>query len=165
MSIVRGAYPDRAWDAADLQDGYAAAFGGPLRARAVALLNRLQARRFDRDPGWNAPLCRRVREAVDVPVLCEGGVRGRSHADRLLGTACDLVGMGRPFYAEPRLGARLLDGEADADARGKRQGSEALCRSCNNCTVPQVTGADGRCRTPSVVRERARLEREGVYDR
>jgi hypothetical protein len=61
--------------------------------------------------------------------------------------------MARPFDAEPRLGARLLAGE------------DALCRSCNNCTAPQVTGAEGRCRTPETVRERARLTDEGVYER
>ncbi|MFB6087793.1 MAG: NADH:flavin oxidoreductase [Haloarculaceae archaeon] len=161
MSIVRGAYPERAWTAADMQSGYAAAFGGRYRARAVALLNRLQSRRFPRESAWNERLCRDVRERVDVPVLCEGGVRERDTADRLLGgetPACDLVGMGRPFYAEPRLGARLL-GE-----RAREQETSALCASCNNCTVPQVTGAPGVCRTPAVLRERTRRERRGEYD-
>ena len=159
MSIVRGASPDRAWDAADLQADYAAAFGGPHYARALKLLNRLQARRFDRESGWNAHLCRAVRDRIDVPVLCEGGIRTRETCDRLLGAGdgdrrpgVDLVGLGRPFYAEPRLGRRLLGGE------------DALCESCNNCTVPQVTGERGRCRTPSVVRERARLDEQGAYD-
>jgi 2,4-dienoyl-CoA reductase-like NADH-dependent reductase (Old Yellow Enzyme family) len=155
MSIVRGEFPERAWDAAELQDDYAAAFGSRWRTRAVRLLNRLQARRFDRDPGWNADLCRAVRERIDVPVLLEGGLRTRADCDRYLtgdAPAADMVGMARPFYAEPRLGARLL------------AGADALCASCNNCTIPQVTGEPGRCRTPSVVRERARLEQEGAYD-
>jgi 2,4-dienoyl-CoA reductase-like NADH-dependent reductase (Old Yellow Enzyme family) len=153
MSLIRGAFPERAWESADLQSGYEAAFGSRWRARLVQALNRVQARRFSREGAWNAALCRRVRERVDVPVLCEGGVRERATADRLLGDACDLVGMGRPFYAEPRLGARLLDA-----------GGRALCRDCNNCTVPQVTGARGECRTPAVVRERGRRERAGEYD-
>jgi len=160
MSIVRGEYPDRAWVASDLQDDYAAAFGGRWRAQAVATLNRLQARRFDCEPGWNAEFCRRVRERVDVPVLLEGGLRTRADCDRYLGAngesetpVAEMVGMARPFYAEPRLGARVLAGE------------DALCDSCNNCTVPQVTGEPGRCRTPSVVRERGRLERNGAYER
>ncbi|EMA21050.1 oxidoreductase [Haloarcula argentinensis] len=158
MSIVRGAFPDRAWDASDLQDDYAAVFAGRLRARAVQLLNRLQARRFSRDPGWNADFCQAVRERVDVPVLLEGGLRTRADCDRYLGAtgataAADAVGMARPFYAEPRLGARLLDG------------ADALCESCNNCTVPQVTGEPGRCRTPAIVREQARLRRDGAYER
>jgi len=157
MSIVRGEYPDRAWAASDLQDDYASAFGSRWRARAVKLLNRLQARRFDREPGWNAAFCREVRDRVDVPVFLEGGLRTRADCDRYLGAgdgepAADLVGMARPFYAEPRLGARLLDGH------------DALCESCNNCTVPQVTGEPGRCRTPSVVREAAQLERDGAYE-
>lgn len=160
MSIVRGAFPERAWAASDLQEDYAAVFGSRVRARAVELLNRIQARRFDRDPGWNAAFCRAVRERVDVPVLLEGGLRAREDCDRYLGAAgpgtepaADAVGMARPFYAEPRLGARLLDGH------------DALCASCNNCTVPQVTGEPGRCRTPSVVREQARLRQDGAYDR
>jgi len=159
MSIIRGAFPDRAWEAESLQDDYAAVFGGPFRARAVRALNRLESWWFPREPGWNAGFCRSVREAVDVPVLCEGGIRERTHCDRLLGEdagqqAADLVGMGRPFYAEPRLPARLLAGDG-----------RALCESCNNCTVPQATGEPGRCRTPSIVRERARRERTGEYDR
>ncbi|GCF13580.1 hypothetical protein Harman_15150 [Haloarcula mannanilytica] len=158
MSIVRGAFPDRAWDASDLQDDYAAVFGGRLRAHAVQLLNRLQARRFGHEPGWNADFCRAVRERVDVPVLLEGGLRTRADCDRYLGTtgdnpAADAVGMARPFYAEPRLGARLLDGE------------DALCESCNNCTIPQVAGEPGRCRTPAIVREQARLKQDGAYER
>jgi 2,4-dienoyl-CoA reductase-like NADH-dependent reductase (Old Yellow Enzyme family) len=153
MSIVRGGYPDRAWDADDLQAGYEAAFGGRLRAAGVQALTRLDAARNPRQPAWNADFCRGVREAVDVPVLCEGGLRERATCEGLLGDACDLTGMGRPFYAEPRLGARLL---ADGD--------RALCESCNNCTVPQATGEPGRCRTPSVVRQRGRLEKRGAYE-
>jgi 2,4-dienoyl-CoA reductase-like NADH-dependent reductase (Old Yellow Enzyme family) len=153
-SVVRGAYPDRAWAASDLADDYAAAFGGRLRAQAVRAATWVDARRNPREPAWNADFCRGVREAVDVPVLCEGGLRERGECESLLGEAADLAGMGRPFYAEPRLGARLLDGDG-----------RALCESCNNCTVPQVAGEPGRCRTPSVVRERGRLERAGAYDR
>ncbi len=158
MSIVRGEFPERAWGADSLQADYAAAFGGRLRARAVEAANRLEGLWYPREPGWNADLCRAVRAAVDVPVLCEGGLRERSHCQRLLGNgqarpACEMVGMGRPFYAEPRLPARLLAG-----------GERVLCESCNNCTVPQVTGEPGRCRTPSVVREQARLARDGAYE-
>jgi 2,4-dienoyl-CoA reductase-like NADH-dependent reductase (Old Yellow Enzyme family) len=155
MSLVRGEYPGRAWEDDRFEAGYAEAFGSRRRARAVALLNRLQARRFPTEPAWNADLCRRVRETVDVPVLLEGGLRERGHVDALLGDACDLAGMARPFYAEPRLPARLL---ADGDAA-------AVCESCNNCTVPQVTGAEGVCRTPEVLARRGELARRGAYER
>jgi 2,4-dienoyl-CoA reductase-like NADH-dependent reductase (Old Yellow Enzyme family) len=155
-SIVRGAYPERAWSDERFQDGYAEAFGGPLRARLVALANRAESLVYDFDPAWNARLCRGVREQVDVPVLAEGGIRERDQMDRMLGRDCDMVGLGRPFYAEPRLPARLLDGP---------QGTRVVCENCNNCAVPQVTGADGVCRTPEVLARAGRLRRAGAYDR
>ncbi|WP_232688254.1 NADH:flavin oxidoreductase [Halobacterium zhouii] len=155
MHIIRGEYPERAWQADEFQAGYEAAFGSGWRARLVSLANQFQARAATFEPAWNADLCRRVRERVDVPVMLEGGVRERERIDRLLGDACDLVGMGRPFYAEPRLPARILD-DPDADV---------ACENCNNCTVPQVTGAPGVCRTPSVLAERGRHEQEDAYER
>ena len=155
MSIVRGQFPARAWRDDGFREGYAEAFGGPLRARLVALANRMQARWYDFDPAWNADLCRTVRATVDAPVLCEGGIRERPRIDRLLGDACDMVGMARPFYAEPELPARLLADEA----------ASAVCASCNNCAVPQVTGAPGVCRTPAVLDEAGRLRKQGAYDR
>ncbi|MFP8953428.1 NADH:flavin oxidoreductase [Natrialbaceae archaeon A-arb3/5] len=165
MSIVRGEYPDRAWDNEALREAYDAAFGGASRRRLVALANRVQSLQFGFESAWNEEFCRRVREQVSIPVLAEGGIRGREEMDRLLGSeasdangaACDMVGMARPFYAEPRLGARLLEPESRT--------ASALCESCNNCTVPQVTGAPGICRTPSVLQKRGELKRDGVYDR
>ncbi|MFC7225808.1 NADH:flavin oxidoreductase [Salinirubellus salinus] len=152
-SIIKGAVPERAWADASLTSRYERAFGGPVRFRAVRALAKLSARRHGFEPAWNADLCRVVRDRVDVPVFCVGGLRERAEMDALLGDACDAVGVGRPFYAEPRLPARLLTGDA-----------RAVCESCNNCVVPQAAGLPGTCRTPSVVRERMRLEREGAYD-
>ncbi|ARS89738.1 NADH-dependent flavin oxidoreductase [Natrarchaeobaculum aegyptiacum] len=183
MSIVRGEYPARAWENERLQKGYETAFGGAVRARLVALGNRLESIPYDFAPAWNEGFCRRVREQVSIPVLAEGGVRDRETIDRLLGSsgngggsdggrnsgleagerddqtpkpAADAIGMARPFYAEPRLAARLLESPPDA---------RVLCENCNNCTVPQVTGAPGICRTPSVLSKRGDLERAGAYER
>ena len=154
MSIVRGEFPARAWRDEQWREGYSDAFGGRGRTALVAIGNWLESFAYDFEPGWNADLCRRVRGRVSVPVLLEGGVRDGEQIRSLLGDACDAVGMGRPFYAEPRLPARLL---ADSSAT-------ALCENCNNCTVPQATGAEGVCRTPSVLREAGRLRREGAYE-
>jgi 2,4-dienoyl-CoA reductase-like NADH-dependent reductase (Old Yellow Enzyme family) len=155
-SIVRGAFPDAAWRDDRFREGYVDAFGGRLRAALVAVGNWLESVVYDFEPAWNAGLCRAVRRVVDVPVLAEGGIRTRGEMDRLLGDDCDMVGMGRPFYAEPRLPARLLGGGPE---------TRAVCESCNNCTVPQVTGAGGVCRTPEVLAEAGRLRREGAYER
>ncbi|WP_435334366.1 NADH:flavin oxidoreductase [Haloarchaeobius sp. TZWWS8] len=157
MSIIRGRFPARAWRDDSFQSGYDEAFGGPWRTRLVRFLNHLQSLQFDFEPAWNADLARQVREAVDVPVLLEGGVRERGQMDRLLGEACDMVGMARPFYAEPKLAARLLADDAS-------DGTRVVCENCNNCTVPQVTGAVGQCRTPSVLRRSGEFEKAGAYD-
>ena len=156
MSIVRGAFPARAWRSSALRDGYLETFGSRTRAAAVAVGNWLQSRRYDREPGWNADLTRQVRKQVDVPVFLEGGLRERSELDRYLGDAADLVGMGRPFYAEPRLPARLLDGSPD---------TRAVCADCNNCAVAQAAGETGACRTPSVLRAAGELRKQGAYHR
>lgn len=155
MSIVRGEFPDVAWRDERFHEGYAAAFGSKWRAALVALANRIEAFEYDFEPGWNENLARRVRQRVSIPVLSEGGIREREQIDRLLDGACDAVGMGRPFYAEPKLPARLL-GEDEVGV---------VCENCNNCTVPQVTGAHGVCRTPEVLAEKGQLEREGAYER
>lgn len=154
-SIVRGEYPGRAWRDDRFKAGYEAAFG-PVWRRLIALGNRLQSWYFSREPGWNEEFCSAVSRAVSIPVLIEGGIRDRAQIDRLLNDGvADAVGMARPFYAEPKLPARLLD---DANAR-------ALCASCNNCTIPQVTGARGVCRTPAILEQQGRLQRAGVYER
>ncbi|SFG62725.1 2,4-dienoyl-CoA reductase [Halopelagius inordinatus] len=156
MSLIRGEFPERAWSGSQFREGYREAFGGRLRPRLVALAHRLHARSQSFDPAWNEPFCARVREAVSIPVLAEGGVRRRTEMDRLLSAnRCDMVGMGRPFYAEPRIAARLLRTEGEE--------VEATCENCNNCTVPQVTGAPGVCRTPSVLRKTGELRKEGAY--
>ncbi|WP_433629742.1 NADH:flavin oxidoreductase [Halomicrococcus sp. NG-SE-24] len=155
-SIVRGEFPGRAWRDDRFREGYETAFGSRLRALGVAALNWLQSLQYDFEPAWNRRFARRVSERVAVPVLAEGGIRERPQIDRLLATGdCDAVGMGRPFYAEPRLPARILDAEEAAVA----------CENCNNCTVPQATGAAGVCRTPSVLAKRGELRREGAYER
>jgi 2,4-dienoyl-CoA reductase-like NADH-dependent reductase (Old Yellow Enzyme family) len=156
MSIVRGAYPARAWRDDRFQSGYADAFGGRLRAKLVAVGNWVESLAYDFEPAWNAGLCAAVRDAVDVPVLAEGGIRERGQIDALLGSDCDMVGMARPFYAEPKLPARLLDAAA---------GTSVVCASCNNCAVPQVTGANGVCRTPDVLDAAGRLREQGAYER
>ena len=154
QATARGAFPSLAWDDPRWQAGYEAAFGGRARAALVKAANRVAARAIPFEPAWNEKFCRAVKQAVDVPVLCEGGVRTRAQMDRLLAEgAADMVGMARPYYAEPRLAWRLLH---ERDAR-------LLCESCNNCTIPQVTGAVGVCRTPDVLAERGRLQKRGAY--
>ena len=153
-AIVRGEFGSRGFDDR-FAEGFDAAFGGPWRRRLVELAARIDAAGNGFEAAWNADLCRRIRGVVDAPVLCVGGIRGRAEADRLLGDACSMVGMARPFYAEPRLPARLL---AAPDAT-------VVCENCNNCVPPQAAGEPGVCRTPEVLARRGELARRGAYDR
>ena len=159
MSVIRGAFPGRSWRDERFREGYVDAFGSRPRAALVAAANWVESLVYSRDPAWNADLCRRVRDRVDVPVLCEGGIRGRESIDGLLGDAADAVGMARPFYAEPELPARLL--RADAAERE----AVAVCEDCNNCVVPQAAGESGVCRTPEVLRKAGELRKAGAYER
>lgn len=152
QATARGHFPALAWDDPRWQAGYRKAFG--RHAPLMRLANRVAARAIPFEPAWNAGFCAAVKRAVDVPVLCEGGVRSRREMDALLSEGvADMVGCARPFYAEPRLAWRLLH---DEDA-------QALCESCNNCTIPQVTGATGVCRTPAILAKRGDLLKQGAY--
>ena len=156
LSIIKGEFPGRAWSDERFTEGYDTAFGGPLRRRLAAAATWLDSQLYAFEPAWNSGLCRRVRERVDIPVLAEGGIRTRGQIDELLGTDCDLVGLGRPFYAEPRLPARLLAADPE---------TAVVCENCNNCTVPQAAGEPGVCRTPGVLADAGRLRKAGAYDR
>ena len=158
MSVVRGAFPASAWRDPGLRNGFREAFGSLPRAAAVAVGNWIESLAYGRDPGWNRDLCRRVRGRIDAPVLCEGGLRERSQLDDALARDADLVGMARPFYAEPELPARLLGNRVDPGVR-------AVCADCNNCAVAQAAGESGVCRTPTVLRKAGELRRRGAYDR
>jgi len=161
MSVIRGAFPDRSWRDERFREGYVDAFGSRPRAALVAAANWVESLVYSREPAWNAGLCRRVRERVDVPVLCEGGVRDRETIDDLLGgdrPTADAVGMARPFYAEPELPARLLRDGAAAD------GVATVCVDCNNCVVPQAAGEPGVCRTPAALERVGRLRKAGAYE-
>lgn len=152
-AIIRGEFGSRGFDDR-FDEKFEAAFGGPWRRRFVQFAARIDAAQHSFEAAWNADLCRRIRSVVDSHVLCVGGIRGRAESDRLLGDSCSMVGMARPFYAEPKLPARLLSDS----------GSEVICESCNNCVPPQAAGEPGLCRTPSVLRKRGELEQQNAYE-
>jgi 2,4-dienoyl-CoA reductase-like NADH-dependent reductase (Old Yellow Enzyme family) len=75
-------------------------------------------------------------------VLAVGGIRTSSEVREILdGGEADMVGIGRPFYAEAGLAARLLDDGGDDEAR---------CRNSNMCVPAQMLGMKGVCYNPEV---------------
>ena len=95
-------------------------------------------------PVWNRALFAAAkRQAVKIPVLAVGGIRtGAEVRDILDEGDADMVGIGRPFYAEPDLAARILDGD---DSPGR-------CRSSNRCVAAQMLGMRGVCYNPEVTK-------------
>jgi 2,4-dienoyl-CoA reductase-like NADH-dependent reductase (Old Yellow Enzyme family) len=111
--------------------------------KAGAWLGALQAR-FR--PVWNRALFTAANRAVTtIPVFAVGGIRTAQEAHAILERdEADLVGIGRPFYAEPDLAQRLL-----ADDPTPRQ-----CLNSNRCVPAQILGMKGTCYNPEV-RKRA----------
>jgi 2,4-dienoyl-CoA reductase-like NADH-dependent reductase (Old Yellow Enzyme family) len=94
---------------------------------------------------WNRDLFAAVKRLVGIPVLAVGGIRTAAEARGIVASGeADLVGIGRPFYAEPDLAARVLAGDP----------APRRCRSSNRCVAAQMLGMRGVCYNPDV-RKRA----------
>jgi 2,4-dienoyl-CoA reductase-like NADH-dependent reductase (Old Yellow Enzyme family) len=97
-------------------------------------------------PVWNRELFSKVSKAVSIPVFAVGGIRTAVEVNGILDAGdADMVGIGRPFYAEPDLAARILGGET----------APRLCRNSNRCVPAQMLGMRGVCYNPDVHKDRA----------
>jgi 2,4-dienoyl-CoA reductase-like NADH-dependent reductase (Old Yellow Enzyme family) len=96
-------------------------------------------------PVWNRSRFLATKAAVSIPVLAVGGIRDAHEVDEVLdGGQADLVGIGRPFYAEPDLARRILGGSAEP----------GLCQYSNLCVPAQMLGMKGACYNPEVIKAR-----------
>jgi tRNA-dihydrouridine synthase len=94
-------------------------------------------------PVWNRSRFTAVKDLVSIPVLAVGGIRTATEVEEILDQGeADLVGLGRPFYAEPDLAARILGHDR----------APVLCRNSNLCVPAQVLGMKGICYNPAVRR-------------
>jgi 2,4-dienoyl-CoA reductase-like NADH-dependent reductase (Old Yellow Enzyme family) len=92
-------------------------------------------------PVWNRQLFEAAKQVVDIPVFAVGGIRWSAEVDQILETGtADMVGIGRPFYAEPDLARRILACD-DGPTR---------CLNSNLCVPPQMLGMKGVCYNPEV---------------
>lgn len=97
------------------------------------------------EPVWNRTRFQAVKGRVSVPVFAVGGVRTREDVTGILeADDADMVGIGRPFYAEPDLASRIL-GERDGHQR---------CQYSNLCVPAQMLGMKGVCYNPEVTKRR-----------
>ena len=119
----------------------------PSRFRRAVIVGGAKwgARHAPFEPMWNRELFRAVKARVSIPIFAVGGIRTASECNQILDRGeADMVGIGRPFYAEPDLAKRILDGDA----------APRLCQNSNRCVPAQVLGMKGACYNPAV-RKRA----------
>jgi 2,4-dienoyl-CoA reductase-like NADH-dependent reductase (Old Yellow Enzyme family)/thioredoxin reductase len=84
--------------------------------------------------GWRLPYARRIREAVDVPVIAVGQIRWPQTAEEALTRGdADLIALGRPLLADPEWALKARQGSVD---------TIRPCTSCNYC-VQASSGEDG----------------------
>ncbi len=142
-TLSRGGIPASLWRNKAMQARFRAA--APSRAnRAVLTAGYVfggVTARFT--PVWNRSRFLAAKELVSIPVLAVGGIRDAGEVDEILdGGQADLVGLGRPFYAEPDLARRIL-GATD---------EPGLCQNSNLCVPAQMLGMKGACYNPAVVK-------------
>ncbi len=151
-SICRGEFPRATLFDSALAAELDAAAGSPYRRWAITAGFWAASSAFPFTPVWNREIVRAVRAAVSIPVFAVGGIRSRADADALLGAGdADMIGVGRPFYAEPALPSRWL-GEP-----GPARDAAPVCANCNACIVPQMLGKPGICYNPASAAARAQL--------
>ena len=145
-TLARGGIPSSIWKNKAMQARFRKA--APRRGeRAVLIAGYLfggATARFK--PVWNRTRFVAAKAAVSIPVLAVGGIRDAREVDAILdGGEADLVGIGRPFYAEPDLAQRILGG----------RGAPGLCQYSNLCVPAQMLGMKGACYNPAVRKARA----------
>ena len=149
--VTVSVFPDTTLSRGDAPDSFRTnkALARRLRAAAPGRLRRTSLKaglwwgghRAPFTPVWNRSLFAEVSRRVSIPVFAVGGIRTADEVRSILEQGdADLVGIGRPFYAEPDLAARILDGDADP----------RLCRNSNRCVPAQMLGMRGVCYNPEV---------------
>ncbi|MGH2695201.1 MAG: NADH:flavin oxidoreductase [Actinomycetota bacterium] len=143
-SLCRGAHPQEMLETRSIRERFEEALAGSRLKMAVLRWGyRRAARAYPFEPVWNRPYFTAAKQIVSIPVFAVGGIRTvRDCLEILDGEEADMVGIGRPFYAEPELPTRLLAGDPEG----------AFCESSNRCVVAQQLGLRARCYNPNVAR-------------
>lgn len=150
-NICRGDFPAESYKNPNIVKAYMDHTESKLMYHLIRVSNRHYSNKYPFAPVWNREIFRRAKEAVNVPVFAVGGIRSLDEIDEILGNNhADMLGIGRPFYAEPELPARLLKGDR----------RKTLCESCNRCIPSQMLGLRGTCYNPNVQMKKTKFMRE-----
>jgi 2,4-dienoyl-CoA reductase-like NADH-dependent reductase (Old Yellow Enzyme family) len=140
-TLSRGGVPDSFWSNTGMRKRLERAAPSRRRRAMIKAGAWWGGRQAPFEPVWNRRLFEAASSQVDIPVFAVGGIRTAAEVNSILeqGQAA-MVGIGRPFYAEPDLAARIL---------GDHPGS-GLCRNSNRCVPAQMLGLRGACYNPEV---------------
>ena len=140
-TLSRGGVPTSLWKNQSMKTRFRKAAPSRLRRAVITAGYVVGGRRNTFTPVWNRALFTAAKKRLSIPVFAVGGIRTAEDVRTILAAEeADMVGIGRPFYAEPDLAARIV-GEADA---------HALCQNSNLCVPAQMLGMKGVCYNPEV---------------
>ena len=145
-TLSRGGVPSSLWRNPSMQSRLRKA--APSRRRRATLIagSWWGARRNPFEPVWNRRFFAEAKRRVSIPVFAVGGIRTAAEANQIVDDGeADMVGFGRPFYAQDDLAAHILEG---ADLH-------TLCQSSNLCVPAQMLGMKGACYNPAVKKLKA----------
>jgi 2,4-dienoyl-CoA reductase-like NADH-dependent reductase (Old Yellow Enzyme family) len=147
-TLSRGGVPDSLWTNKGMAERFRRASPKRTRRGVIKAGSWIGGKRAPFAPVWNRSLFAAAKQRVSsIPVFAVGGIRTADEVHGILEAGeADLVGIGRPFYAEPDLAARIL---------GSGSG-HGLCVNSNRCVPAQMLGMKGACYNPEVVKKRAR---------
>ena len=140
-TLSRGGVPDSLWKNAGMAKRLRTAAPGRGRRAVLKAGSWWGGRTAPFEPVWNRSLFRQASQILDIPVFAVGGIRTKDEVDQILGDGeADMVGIGRPFYAEPDLAAKILGGDP----------GPLRCQNSNRCVPAQMLGMKGACYNPDV---------------
>ena len=140
-TLSRGGVPDSLWTNQGMAKRFVEA--SPERSRRAVLKagSWWGGKTAPFEPVWNRDLFRRAKAAVEIPVFAVGGIRTAEECHQIIADGeADMVGIGRPFYAEADLAAKILSGDQ----------APRRCQNSNRCVPAQMLGMRGVCYNPDV---------------
>jgi 2,4-dienoyl-CoA reductase-like NADH-dependent reductase (Old Yellow Enzyme family) len=155
-TLSRGGIPTSLWRNKGMVDRFRTAAPKRLERNVIAAGYVVGGVQAPFKPVWNRSRFEATKREVGIPVLAVGGIRTAAEVNEILESgAADLVGIGRPFYAEPDLAARILD----RGDEGHDEHAPGLCRNSNLCVPAQMLGMKGVCYNPAVQKQKLELRR------
>ena len=141
--LCRGGVPDGLWTNNGMKTRFERVAPKKFRRAVVKAGAWYGGKRAPFESVWNRELFSAVKQRVSMPVFAVGGIRTTDDVNAILDSGdADMVGIGRPFYAEADLAARILAGDA----------APRLCLNSNKCVSAQMLGMRGVCYNPAVAK-------------